>query len=79
MKKLKSFLPLFLQGDAFAVYDELSGASKDNIEKIEQALRSAFAQNQYSAYGTFRHRNWCPGEAVDVLCTMLSKVGEDRE
>ena len=66
VKKLESFLPLFLEGHAFAVYDELSEESKGSILKIEQALLNAFAQNRYSAYDTFKQRNWCPGEAVDV-------------
>ena len=52
VKKLESFLPLFLNGDAFSVYDELSETSKDSSEKIEQALLNAFAQNRYSASGS---------------------------
>ena len=52
VKKLESFLPLFLDGDAFSVYDELSETSKDSSEKIEQALLNAFAQNRYSASGS---------------------------
>ena len=74
VKKLVSFLPLFLEGDAFAVYDELPEESKDSIQKIEQALLSAFAQNRYSAYDTFRQRNWCPGEAVDVYMSDLRRL-----
>ena len=45
VKKLESFLPLFLEGDAFAVYDKLSEESKGSIQKIQQALLSAFVQN----------------------------------
>ena len=74
VKKLESFLPLFLEGDAFAVYDELSEESKGSIQKIEQALLSAFAQNRYSAYDTFRQRNWCPGEAVDVYMSDVRRL-----
>ena len=74
VKKLESFLPLFLEGDAFAVYDELSEESKGSILKIEQALLNAFAQNRYSAYDTFRQRNWCPGEAVDVYMSDVRRL-----
>ena len=74
VKKLESFLPLFLEGDAFAVYDELSEESKGSIQKIEQALLSAFAQNRYSASDTFRQRNWCPGEAVDVYMSDVQRL-----
>ena len=65
VKKLESFLPLFL---------ELSEESKGSIQKIEQALLSAFAQNRYSAYDTFRQRNWCPGEAVDVYMSDVRRL-----
>ena len=74
VKKLESFLPLFLEGDAFAVYDELSEESKGSIQKIAQALLSAFAQNRYSAYDIFRQRNWCPGEAVDVYMSDVRRL-----
>ena len=73
VKKLESFLPLFLEGDAFSVYDELSETSKDSSEKIKQALLNAFAQNQYSAYDSFRQRSWTPGEAVDVYMSDLRR------
>ena len=43
VKKLESLLPLFLEGDAFSVYDELSEMSKNISVKIEQALLNAFA------------------------------------
>ena len=66
MKKLESFLPMLLDGDAFSVHDELFGTSKNSSEKIEQALLNAFAQNRYSVYDSFRQRSWTPSEAVDV-------------
>ena len=74
VKKLESFLPLFLEGDAFSVYDELSETSKDSSEKMEQALLNAFAQNRYSAYDSFRQRSWTPGEAVDVYMSDLRRL-----
>ena len=69
MEKLEFFLPLFLEGDAFSVYDELSETSKDSSEKI-----NAFAQNRYSAYDSFRQRSWTPEEAVDVYMSDLRRL-----
>ena len=71
VKKLESFLPLLLDGDALSVYNELSETSEDSSEKIEQALLNAFAQKWYSAYDSFRQRSWTPGEAVDVYMSVL--------
>ena len=43
LKDLAVVIPLFLDGPAFAVYDQLSDAGKQDANKIEVALRTAFA------------------------------------
>ena len=65
--KLAAFIPLFLEGPAFAVYDQLSDASKDDGEEIEKALLAAFGHKKFTAYDLFRQRSWMAGEAVDVF------------
>ena len=73
-EQLENFPPLFMGGDAFSVYDELSETSNDSSEKIEQALLNAFAQNRYSAYDSFRQRSWTLGEAVDAYMSDLRRL-----
>ena len=48
LKDLAVVIPLFLDGPAFAVYDRLSDAEKQDANKIEVALRTAFAADKFS-------------------------------
>lgn len=72
--KLESFLPLYLDGAAFAVYDQLSADDKKDALKIENALLAAFAQDLFSAYDSFQQRTWMPGESVDVYLADLRRL-----
>lgn len=74
IEELASFIPLYLEGPAFAVYDQLSETAKQSSGSIEKALLSAFAQDQFSAYDSFRTRSWTPGEAVDVFLADLRRL-----
>lgn len=81
---LHEFLPLYLEGAAFAIYDQLSDKDKEDGSQIEKALLSAFAQDNFGAYDTFRQRSWLPGESVDVYLAdlwrlaRLAKVASDE-
>ena len=72
--KLEDFLPLYLEGAAFAIYDQLSEEDKASAECIKQALLSAFSQNAFAAYDSFKGREWVPGEAVDVFLADLWRL-----
>lgn len=74
IKELHNFLPLYLEGAAFAVYDQLSDKDKEDGTKIEEALLSAFAEDQFSAYDNFRQRSWLAGEQVDVYLADLRRL-----
>ena len=69
-----SLIPLYLEGAAFAVYDQLPDDRKKDANQVEKELVAAFAQNPFSAYDTFRQRSWCPGEAVDVFLADLRRL-----
>ena len=71
---LHNFVPLYLNGAAFAIYDHLSDADKKDAEKIENALLLAFAQDAFGAYDSFRKRSLLPGEQVDVFLADLWRL-----
>ena len=71
---LANFIPLFLEGSAFSVYDQMSEDDKLEGSKIEKTLLDAFAMNIYSAYDMFRTRMWKDGEAVDSYLADLKKL-----
>ena len=74
IKDVKALIPLYLDGTAFAVYEQLSDEEKDDAEKIKEALTEAFGQSKFSAYDSFRQRSWVPGEAVDVFLSDLRRL-----
>jgi hypothetical protein len=74
IEELENFLPLYLEGAAFAVYNQLTAEKKRKAEEIEKALLAAFAQDLFSAYDSFRQRSWMPGEAVDVFLADLRRL-----
>ena len=74
MSDLKSFLPLFLNGPAFAIYKQLSSEEKDDYEKMKAALLSAFGMNCYAAYDQLQRRVLQDGETVDVYLADLRRL-----
>jgi len=76
LKDLAVVIPLFLDGPAFAVYDQLSIDEKQDADSIETALRTAFATDKFSAYDEFRNRMWSNGETVDVYLADLKRLAK---
>ena len=74
LNDLAVVIPLFLDGPAFAVYDQLKEEEKRDADKIELALRTAFACNKFLAYDEFRNRQWKNGESVDVYLADLKRL-----
>ena len=64
---LSAFIPLYLEGSAFKVFDQMAEADKEDAEKIEATLLDAFAQSNFDAYDAFRQRQWKTGEPADVF------------
>ena len=54
LKDLAVVIPLFLDGPIFAVYDQIK--EKRDADKINLALRTAFACDKFLAYDEFRNR-----------------------
>ena len=74
LKDLAVVIPLFLDGPAFAVFDQLKEEEKRDAYKIELALRTAFACDKFLAYNEFRNRQWKNGESVDVYLADLKRM-----
>lgn len=74
IKDIACLIPLYLEGDAFTVFDQLTDMEKEDADTIKKALRDAFGQNQFSAYDSFRRRSWNPDEAVDAFLADLRRL-----
>ena len=67
-------IPLFLEGDAFAIYEDLSEADKKDKTKIEEALVRAFGLDPFRAYEQFSRRTLQSGECVDAYLMDLKRL-----
>ena len=80
---VSTLIPLYLEGPAFSVYDQLDDAKKKDEEAIRKALLEAFGMNKFAAYDAFRNRSWSPGEAVDSfladLCRLAGLAGIEKD
>ena len=72
--KLEQFLPLFLSGGAFAVYQGLSQANKEDYDKVKRCLTSAFSAGPLKAYEEFVARRLISGESVHVYLADLKRL-----
>ena len=70
---LASFLPLYLEGDALAVYLEMSDADQSDCQKIEEKLKEVFTDGPFVAYSKLIKVKWA-GEPVDVYATELRRL-----
>ena len=50
LSDFEKVLPLFLTGEAFAVFDGLEEKEKKDYEAMKKALMKAFYLNKFSAY-----------------------------
>ena len=62
---LASFLPLYLEGEAIALYLEMDSTDQLDIEEIEKRLKVAFSDAMFTAYAKLVKFRWS-GEKVDV-------------
>ena len=74
VKDLKDFVPMFLSGQAFDIYAELSEDSQGDFTAIEDALTQAFSPNQFSAYEELQRRVLKRGETVDAYVSDLKRL-----
>lgn len=73
IKDLASFIPLYLEGDALALYLEMKECDQLEAKKIESRLKSAFSQGTFEAYGRLRRLQWT-GEQVDVFANEIRRL-----
>ena len=76
VEELATLIPLFLEGPAYTVFDQMEETDKENEEKIEKVLLEAFSINKFHAYDLLRQRNWQDGEQVDVYLSEIRKLAK---
>ncbi len=74
LANLEEVLPLFLEGPAFAVYDQMKEDDKEDSKKIEAALKDAFAASPFRAFDEPRSRLYREGESADVYLSELRRL-----
>ena len=73
IRNVAEVIPLFLEGSAFAVYNEMGDTEKKSAECIRRTLTTAFATNPFRAYEEMCRRVW-QDEPVDVYLTDLRRL-----
>ena len=68
-----SFIPLYLEGDALALYLELSEEDQESAVKIQEKLKVAFTDDAFSAFGKLVQMKWT-GEPVDVYANEIRRL-----
>ena len=73
IKELESFMPLYLEGGALAVYLEMSETSQKSADEIEKRLKEVYTDGPFVAYGKIIGMRWS-GESVDVYANELRRL-----
>lgn len=71
---LPKFLPLFLSGPAFAVYQQLSSEVKDDYESLKAELCKAFSIDSFTSYEQLKNRMLSENESVDVYLADIRRL-----
>ena len=70
-----SVIPLFLEGDALALYLEMSEHEQEDADMIRLRLKKAFAEGVFDAYEKLKRVRWS-GESVDVYANNIKRLVE---
>lgn len=70
---LASFMPLYLEGNALAIYLEMEEEDQANAAKIEARLTEAFSDGPFVAYRKLVNMRWT-GEQVDVYANEVRRL-----
>ena len=68
-----SLLPLYLEGDALALYMEMKEEDQKDISLIEARLKEAFTDDAFTAYRKLTMVRWA-GERVDVYANKIRQL-----
>lgn len=74
IQDVAKFLPLFLEGDALALYLQLSDDERSKYQNIEKRLLEAFTDSPFVAFNKLAQKRWA-GEQVDVFANELKRLG----
>jgi hypothetical protein len=74
VNELSRFLPLFLSGGAFKVYQGLLEDDKSDYIKVKNSLKRAFSVDSFKAYEELMCRKIQNGETVDVYLADLKRL-----
>ncbi|XP_065177095.1 uncharacterized protein LOC135806835 [Sycon ciliatum] len=67
-------LPLFLDGDAFHLFEQLSDTDKASESAVKKALESAYTMTPADAFRQFKARTLRDDEPVDTYVTDLKRL-----
>ncbi|XP_068224614.1 uncharacterized protein [Palaemon carinicauda] len=70
---LASFIPLYQEGDALALYMEMGDEDQECAAKIQEKLKVAFSDDPFSAFGKLVQLKWT-GEPVDVHANEIRRL-----
>ena len=73
IEKLESFMPLFLEGAALALYLEMDPEEQDDATKIIEKLKGAFTEGPFAAFDRLANVKW-DGESVDVYANEIRRL-----
>ena len=66
--------PLFLEGDAFHLFSQLSGADQEDESKVKGTFETAYVVTPSEAYRKFKHRQLRLDEPVDTYVSDLKRL-----
>ena len=71
--EMATTLPMFLESQAFDVYDQLDEGTASDYDRLKAALLSAFCVNSFGAYEQLKGRRLQGDESPDVYLADLKK------
>lgn len=72
---LACFLPLYLEGDALAIYLDMKESDQTDADKIEVRPKEAFTDGPFVAHRKLVQMRWT-GEQVDVYANEIRRLAE---
>ena len=75
IEDVATVIPLFLEGDALALYLEMNERDQEDADKIRNKLKKAFAEGPFEAYEKLKRVRWT-GESVDVYANKIRRLVE---
>lgn len=74
VENMAKFVPLFISGGAFSVYNGLSAEEKNDYGLLKKALMKAFSIDQFVAFERLKERKLVQNESVDVYLADIKRL-----